>query len=113
MLENVPHEQIPGFLAGAELFVLPSRREGFPMVLLEAGAAGATVVAASCIGVPEIIADGVTGRLVPVDDAEALADAITALLSDPEERARMGRSLHQLVARDFSWTRAYSQYISL
>ena len=113
MLENVPHPQVGVFLKAAQLFVLASRREGFPFVLLEAGAMQIPVAAAACLGVPEIIEDGVTGRLAPVEDADALADAIADLLGDGEKRGRMARALHELVARDFSWTAIYRKHADL
>jgi len=111
MLENVPHTRIGSFMQAAEVFVLPSRREGFPFVLLEAGAMRLPVVAAACIGVPEIIQEGETGRLVPVEDADALADSINSLLRDPEKRTRYASQLHDLVVREFSWKTAYQKHV--
>jgi glycosyltransferase involved in cell wall biosynthesis len=113
MLKNVPHDDIPGLLNSARLFVLPSRREGFPIVLLEAGACCTPVIAAACIGVPEIIKDGETGRLVPVDDAAALARAISDLLQNESERMRMAKALHDLVSTRFTWEAAYEDYVRL
>ncbi len=111
MLENIPHKRIGAFMQAAEMFVLPSRREGFPFVLLEAGAMRLPVVAAACLGVPEIIHDGETGRLVPVEDADALADAITTLLHDEQKRSQYASRLHDLVAREFSWKTAYQKHV--
>ncbi len=98
-------------MQAAEIFVLPSRREGFPFVLLEAGAMRLPVVAAACIGVPEIIQEGETGRLVPVEEADALADAIISLLRDPRSRTHYASKLHDLVAREFSWKTAYQKHV--
>ncbi|HEX2835408.1 MAG TPA: glycosyltransferase family 4 protein [Thermoanaerobaculia bacterium] len=67
-------------LPRADLFVLPSLDDAFPTVLLEAMAAGVPVVATRVGGIPEIVDDGVTGKLVPPNDAAALAAAINALL---------------------------------
>jgi glycosyltransferase involved in cell wall biosynthesis len=111
MLENIPHPRIGAFMQAAEIFVLPSRREGFPFVLLEAGAMRLPVVAAACIGVPEIIQEGETGRLVPVEEADALADAIISLLRDPRSRTHYASKLHDLVAREFSWKTAYQKHV--
>jgi glycosyltransferase involved in cell wall biosynthesis len=113
MLENVPHPQVGVFLKAAQLFVLASRREGFPFVLLEAGAMQIPVAAAACLGVPEIIEDGVTGRLAPIEDADALAEAIADLLRNEEKRGQMARALHELVARDFNWTAIYRRHADL
>jgi glycosyltransferase involved in cell wall biosynthesis len=112
MLENIPHTRVGAFMQAAEIFVLPSRREGFPFVLLEAGAMRLPVVAAACLGVPEIIQDGETGRLVPVEDADALANAIGSLLRDKQKRRRYASQLHDLVARDFSWKTAYQKHVN-
>lgn len=113
MLENVRHPQVGVFLRAARLFVLASRREGFPFVLLEAGAMRIPVVAAACLGVPEIIEDGVTGRLVPVEDPDALAGAIGDLLREEQERGKLAEALHELVAREFNWTAVYQKHLDL
>jgi len=113
MLENISHPKIGVFLGAATLFVLASRREGFPFVLLEAGAMQTPVVAAACLGVPEIIEDEVTGRLTPVEDPAALAVAIADMLRNDEKRSRLAETLHQLVAQRFSWTAIYRQHADL
>ena len=59
-----------------DLFVLASHREGFPRAAMEAAAMGLPVVATDIRGCRQVVDDGVTGRLVPVGDAEALADAV-------------------------------------
>jgi glycosyltransferase involved in cell wall biosynthesis len=76
-------------LGAADVFVLPSRREGLPLALLEAMAAGLPVVATRVGGVPTALDDGRCGALVPPDDPGALADAVLALLRDPALRARL------------------------
>jgi glycosyltransferase involved in cell wall biosynthesis len=74
----------------AEIVVHPARWEGFGLALLEAMLAAKPVVASSVSSIPEIVADGGTGTLVPPDDATALAGAVTALLDDPERAAALG-----------------------
>ncbi len=112
-LLNVPHQQVAGLLAQAEMFVLPSRREAFGMVLLEAGAFALPVVASAVGGVPEIIRDGENGRLVPPDDAAALARTLRELLEAREMAAGLGRTLRAEVDQQFSWRAAYRAYLGL
>ena len=79
-------------LDAADVFVLPSRHEGMPLVLLEAMEAGLPVVATRVIGSEEVVADGETGFLVRPEDPGALAAALGRLLVDPELRVRFGRA---------------------
>jgi glycosyltransferase involved in cell wall biosynthesis len=74
----------------AEVFVLPSRSEGSPNVLLEAMASGTAVVATAVGGVPEVVRSGDNGLLVPADDVSALAGGIAELLGNQELRQRLG-----------------------
>jgi glycosyltransferase involved in cell wall biosynthesis len=76
----------------AAIVVVPSLGEGFGMVALEAMERGRPVIASAVGGLPEIVADGETGLVVPAGDAEALADAIVGLARDLERAAQMGRA---------------------
>lgn len=82
-------EDVPRLMAAADLFTMPSVREPFGLVFLEAMASGLPVVAARSGGVPEFV-DERTGVLAPPDDVPAIAEAVAALLDDPERRARLG-----------------------
>ena len=81
--------------------VLPTYREGFPVVSLEAQACGVPVVTTTATGAIDSILDGVTGFLVPVGDAPALAAKIDDLLRDAQLRDQMGRNGRALVVRNF------------
>lgn len=91
-------DDIPALMAAMDVFVLPSLNEGMGRVLIEAAAAGAPVVATAVGGVPEIVKDGVTGLLVPPENATALAAAMQRLLADGETRRRMGETARAEVA---------------
>lgn len=83
---------IEAWMARAGLVVQPSRFEGFPNVVLESMGMGAAVISADCpAGPSELITDGVNGRLVPVEDVSALAQAMDQLMADEALRARLGR----------------------
>jgi glycosyltransferase involved in cell wall biosynthesis len=85
-----------------DLFVSPSRSEPFGLAIVEAMAAGLPVIATTSEGAREIIDDSQTGRLVPVGDLEALANAIVELLSDPPERERLSENARRAVRERFS-----------
>ncbi len=78
-------------LAGWDLLLLPSRREGFGLVLAEAMASGRPVIASRAGGIPEVVDDGKTGLLVPPGDAAALAGALERLAGSQDEMCAMGR----------------------
>lgn len=82
-------EDVRPYLAAMDLFAAPSRSEGLGVALIEALAAGRPVLGANVGGIPEIVEDGVCGRLLPGGDLEAWALAIVALAGDPAERARL------------------------
>jgi glycosyltransferase involved in cell wall biosynthesis len=111
--ESVPHAQVARFFDRAAAFCLPSRAEPFGIVLLEAGAFRLPVVATRVGGIPEILEDGVTGLMVPSDDAGALANALVRVLTDRAFADSAGSKLHDRVRADFSWRRAYDAYRAL
>jgi len=85
-------DDVPALLSAADVFVLPSYREGMPRSIIEAMASGLPVVATDIRGCREEVADGETGFLVPVRDARALAAALNRLVDDPDLRDSMGRA---------------------
>jgi glycosyltransferase involved in cell wall biosynthesis len=107
-LQADPRAHVTGWLtdvaplyAVMDVFVLPSYHEGFSTVCLEAAAMTLPVVTTAVPGNVDAVLDGQTGRLVPVRDPPALAEAVRAYLRDPELRASHGRAGRERVLRDF------------
>ena len=93
-------EALANLYAGSDLFLWPAVGEPMGMAMLEAQAHGLPVVAARTRGVPDLVRDAETGRLVPEGDAAAFAAAVEALLREPERRRQMGRAARARVARE-------------
>lgn len=91
----LPHDRLAERLRAADVLVAASvpssdgRREGLPVVLMEAMASGLAVVASNLSGIPELVEDGVTGLLTPPGDPAAICDALERLARDPELRSRL------------------------
>jgi glycosyltransferase involved in cell wall biosynthesis len=85
-------------LGRAQLFVLPSSNEGLPMALLEAMAWGLAPVVTPVGGIGDVVTDGGNGILVPPRDRSALTAALERLLTDDEERAKLGAAARESVA---------------
>jgi glycosyltransferase involved in cell wall biosynthesis len=93
---------IPEHLSSADIFVLPSRSEGFSNAIIEAMAASLPVVATDVGGNAEAVKDGVSGFVVPPENSAALAEAICRLLDDPSKASQMGAAGKTLVAERFT-----------
>ncbi|MEO0586229.1 MAG: glycosyltransferase family 4 protein, partial [Planctomycetota bacterium] len=104
----VAHADVPGLLAAADVFVLPCRpaedgdRDGIPVALMEAMSAGVCVVSGDLPTIRELIADGVSGRMVEPGDAAALAGVLSEVLSDGGRRAAMAETGRRRVVEEFS-----------
>ena len=90
---------------GMDLFVLPSHREGFPRAAMEAAASGLPTVATDIRGCRQVVADGVTGMLVPVRRADLLTAAIAELGENEPRRAAMGAAAVRKAESEFDETR--------
>jgi glycosyltransferase involved in cell wall biosynthesis len=101
------------FYAAMDIFVLPSRREGFGLTLIEAGALGLPVIATRVTGCVDAVVDNVTGLLVDVDDEEQLAEAMLKLAQDTELRNKLGRQGRERVRKLFDSKRLIAEHISL
>ena len=113
LLTDVPHPVALRIIQSARAFVLPSRREPFGIVLLEAGLFGVPIVATSVGGIPEVVLDGETGRLVAPDDEVALAEAIARTLRDEDESRRRAGAMRERVLKHFSSGAAFAKYRAL
>lgn len=95
---RLPREEVARRLAGADVLVAPSvptrkgKREGMPTVLIEAMASGVAVVASRLAGIPELVEDGVTGRLAEPGDPRGIADALEALAGDDAHRRQLAEA---------------------
>jgi len=116
--EFLPRESLCAILSQATTFVCPSVYEPLGIVNLEAMACGAAVVGTGTGGIPEVVVDGVTGRIVPIEQVQDgtgtpvdpdrfvadLAAVLTEVVSDPERARAYGRAGRERAANDFSWT---------
>lgn len=112
-----PWASLGGYYAAADVFALPTRErfwrletEGFPLVFLEAAAAGLPSVAGAAGGVAEAVVDGGTGLIVDGRDPEATAEALIRLLDDPAAARALGAAGRERVQVLFSWDRVVEHF---
>jgi glycosyltransferase involved in cell wall biosynthesis len=114
-----PRPEVAQMMAEADIMVLPSvpthngKREGIPVVLMEAMASELPVVSSDLSGIPELVDSGHTGLLVPARDVRALADALATLLQNPQMRSEMGRMGRSKVQREFDLQHAVKRLSEL
>lgn len=107
---GVDHAEVARLMQESAVLVAPSRRETLGMVLVEALACGTPVVATACGGPSDIVTPDV-GKLVPVEDADALARAITSVLDHPEDYPPERLRAHAV--RKFAWSKVAEDYLAL
>jgi glycosyltransferase involved in cell wall biosynthesis len=106
---RIPWDEVPAFLANADIFVLPSVRDdygnqdGLPTVLLEAMSSGASIIASDIAGIGLVVNDQETGILVPPDDHMAIANAINSLLDDPARLREYQLSARGAIEANYTW----------
>jgi phosphatidylinositol alpha-1,6-mannosyltransferase len=108
---EVPGHQLPHYFAACDVFVLPNRIEqndveGFGIVFLEAAASGKPTIGGRSCGVPEAVADGVTGLLVEGTDAGELAATVASLINSEPLRRTLGHAGRARAVREFGWDSA-------
>ncbi|MDE6978600.1 MAG: glycosyltransferase family 4 protein [Helicobacter sp.] len=106
-------EDIFELLACADIFVLPSYREGIPRTLLEAGSMALPIVTTDAVGCREVVDDGRNGFLVPVGDSELLAQKIAELASDSALREAFGHASRKKILAEFSVDAIVAQHLAL
>ncbi len=106
-------DDIQGPLAAADLLLLPSEQESFGLTALEAMGARVPVIATAIGGLPEVVADGETGRLFPVGEVAGMAEAALSLLADEPSRRRMGEAGHLRARHLFAAERILLRYEDL
>lgn len=104
---------VPRWLQAADLLLHAPRLEAFGLVVVQAMASGVPTLATTVGGLPEVIEDGVSGRLVPAGDIEALADGIVALLTDEGERRRLGAAAIERAREHFDAILYAERHLSL
>jgi len=111
--EMLPKPEVIQFLTHATVFAIPSIYEPLGIVNLEAMACGTAVAGSRTGGIPEVVADGETGLLVPPDDPPALAEALNALLRDPARARAMGQAGRKRAIAEFGWPAIAAQTADL
>ena len=97
-------EQLKQYYSRSDIFVMPSRQEGFGIVFLEAMALGKPVIAGDYGGAPEVVQNGVTGYLVDLDDPDALTNRLTLLLQDEALSKKMGDAGRRRVEENYTFS---------
>lgn len=105
------------YYAMADVVILPSHREGLPIAVLEAQAAGKPVIGASATGIVDVVANGETGLLFPVGDVPALAEAMGRVIADKDLASKLGVAGQEQVKRKFGqeqiWQALYREYLAV
>ena len=105
LLGRLDHQALREQLERAELAILPSRAESFGLAIAEASAAGLPVVSYATGSIPEVVQDGVTGKLVPLGEIDCLARSVIELIEDPHLAYGIGLAGRERVRELFSWER--------
>ncbi|WP_159816945.1 glycosyltransferase [Colwellia sp. 20A7] len=107
-LGNVPHHELPAWLANAKALCLPSYNEGVPNVVLESMAAGTPILATSVGGIPEVVDENICGKLIPPKDVNAVANGLNELLTSQFSRDKIKQH-----AAQFTWQKNKTQLINM
>jgi glycosyltransferase involved in cell wall biosynthesis len=104
------HPQLAQVLAAADVFCLPSYREGLPLVVCEAMLSGRPIVATPVGGIPEILTDGKHGYLVEAGNPHALSQRLRAIAGDPGRSNQMGLAAREFALHHLTWRANAQRY---
>jgi teichuronic acid biosynthesis glycosyltransferase TuaC len=110
---KIVHGEVIDLMKEADLFVLPSLREAFGVVYIEAMACGKPVIACRGEGIEDVIEDGVNGILVEPNDVDDLVKKIELLLSDRKRAEQIGQAGRKLVLEKYTWAENAGKTIAL
>lgn len=110
---HVGEEALASYYDTCDIFVMPSRGEGFGLVFLEAMAFGKPIIGGNHGGTPDVVVDGITGFLVEYGDVETLADRIICLLRDDDLRRRMGEAGRQRVLENYTFDHFRKRFMAI
>lgn len=111
--DGVDQEEIKHLYSSSDIFVLPSLKETFGIVLLEAMHYGLPIITTNISAMPELVTDGENGLLVPVANSQVLAEAMSKLIKDPDLRRQMGERGRQRVTQSYQWDTTCSEFLSI
>jgi glycosyltransferase involved in cell wall biosynthesis len=106
---NLPWDQIPAFMASADIFILPSVKDrfgnvdGLPNVLLEAMSSGTAVISSDIPGAMILVRNGINGISYHAGDVQDLCKSVIRLLKNPQERNRLATNARKLIEEEFTW----------
>ncbi len=110
---SVPNEHISQLLNLTDVFCMPSAYEGMPIAILEAMAMGKPVLSSKVSGMNDLIQNGENGILTPVDDIQAIVQALEGLVSNHECRRRLGNQARKDIIKKYSWNIIAQKYLDL
>ena len=118
LVGGVSDARLLDILGSSDVFVMPNvavpgNVEGFGIVAIEASASGLPVVASRLEGIPDAVADGENGTLVPPEDADAFVAALQGLVESASERAERGARGRAYTEKNYSWPQIIQQYVAL
>lgn len=113
MLGRLPQEHVFAIMSGATGMVFPSRSEGLPYALLEAGALGVPVICSAILPLLEVAEDGKSALVVAPEDCEALAEAVVKFVNNASLRKRLAQALHNRVLTEFTSESMANRYLAI